>query len=293
MLDTSVLLADPQALERFEEHSIVLPLVVLSELEAKRSHPELGWSARQALRHLERLRVSHGSLINPMIVNDQGGTVRVELNHIDTSTLPSAFTSDITDHRILAVAKNLADQHHDVTLVTQDLPLRLKASVAGVAADEYKNGSAEATAGWTGLAKLPVSDGVIEQIYTHRIVSVHDIGLTMTHGEHNAVMAENELIPVNSGLILKSGTASALARLHPNGKVLLIDGDRNLFDVRGRSAEQRIALDLLADDNVGIVSLGGPAGTGKSVLALAAGLEAVLEQGKQRKILLFRPLYVE
>ena len=98
-------------------------------------------------------------------------------------------------------------------------------------------------------------------------------------------------MPVNAGLVLRSSQGSALARRCADGRAHLVDGDRHLFDVRGRSAEQRIALDLLSDDSVGIVSLGGPAGTGKSVLALAAGLEAVLERRSQRKVIVFRPLY--
>ena len=104
-----MLLADPAALEKFEEHEVVVPLVVLMELEAKRLHPELGWSAREALRYLERLRIEHGTLTEPIPVNDVGGTVRVELNHVDTSSLPAAFSSSETDHRILAVGRNLAD----------------------------------------------------------------------------------------------------------------------------------------------------------------------------------------
>jgi len=98
-------------------------------------------------------------------------------------------------------------------------------------------------------------------------------------------------VPVNAGIVLRCGSASALARRHGDGTARLVDGDRHLFDVRGRSAEQRIAIDLLADESIGIVSLGGTAGTGKSVLALAAGLEAVLERRTHRKVIVFRPLF--
>ena len=102
VLDTSVLLSDPRSLYRFEEHEVVLPLVVLTELEAKRNHPELGWAARQSLRLIEDLRVQHGSLTSPIPVNDVGGTVRMEVNHQDRSLLPDAFHHDSNDHRILA-----------------------------------------------------------------------------------------------------------------------------------------------------------------------------------------------
>jgi PhoH-like ATPase len=275
VLDTSVLLADPAALEKFEEHEVVVPLVVLMELEAKRLHPELGWSAREALRYLERLRIEHGTLTEPIPVNDVGGTVRVELNHVDTSSLPAAFSSSENDHRILAVARNLADKGLLVTLVSKDLPLRLKASVAGLGAEEYRNEITGGSQSWSGLVEVATDGETIDRLYQER----------------SLVLPEASELPTNAGIVLRAPGSSALARMHHDGRAHLLDGDRHLFDVRGRSAEQRVALDLLSDDSVGIVSLGGPAGTGKSVLALAAGLEAVLERRTQKKVIVFRPLY--
>ena len=132
VLDTSVLLADPGALRRFAEHEVVLPVVVITELEGKRHHPELGFFARAALRMLDELRVAHGRLDEPVPVGDEGGTVRVELNHTDPTSLPSGFRLGDNDTRILAVARNLADEGCDVTLVSKDLPLRIKASAVGL-----------------------------------------------------------------------------------------------------------------------------------------------------------------
>lgn len=274
-----MLLADPAALEKFEEHEVVLPLVVLMELEAKRQHPELGWSAREALRYLERLRTAHGTLTESIPVNDVGGTVRVELNHVDTSSLPPAFSAAENDHRILAVGRNLADKGLEVTLVSKDLPLRLKASVAGLGAEEYRNELADGDTGWSGMVELEVGAGAVDDLYRERAVDLA------------ALCVDAASVPVNAGMVLRSAGGSALARHRADGRAHLVDGDRHLFDVRGRSAEQRVALDLLSDRDVGIVSLGGPAGTGKSVLALAAGLEAVLERREQRKVIVFRPLY--
>src|SRR5205085_2868092 len=118
VLDTSVLLSDPGALGRFAEHEVVLPLVVISELEGKRHHPELGWFARQTLRVLDELRIKHGRLDAPVPVGE--GRLHVELNHSDLSTLPAGFRVDSNDSRILAVALNLAADGRDVTLVTKD-----------------------------------------------------------------------------------------------------------------------------------------------------------------------------
>jgi PhoH-like ATPase len=275
VLDTSVLLADPRALLRFDEHEVVLPVVVLTELEAKRDHPELGWAARRALRLLEEFRTEHGSLTDALPAGEHGGTLRVELNHTDTSCLPRSLVSpDDNDHRILAVARNLAAEGRDVTVVTKDLPLRLKASIVGLDADEYRNEQAHDPS-WTGFVELDVDGDVVDLLYADRVV---DLGAARD-------------LPCNTGVALVSGSQSALGRVHDDKRVHLVRGDRALFDVHGRSAEQRIAIDLLADTEVGIVSIGGPAGTGKSVLALAAGLEAVLEQRSHKRVTVFRPIY--
>ena len=274
VLDTSVLLADPQALQRFDEHAVVLPIVVLMELEGKRNHPELGWAARTALRQLEHLRLEHGSLTIPLPVNDQGGTLRVELNHQSTAGLPPTMAADNNDHRILAVAHNLRLEGYQVTVVTKDLPLRLKASIVGLDADEYRNEQATDTS-WTGFVELDVEPDVIDDLFAHKEVD----------------LSEAAELPCNTGVALHAGSQSALARVHADKSLRLIRGDLSLFDVAGRSAEQRIAMDVLADPSVGIVSLGGNAGTGKSVMALAAGLEAVLERRTHKRILVFRPLF--
>ncbi len=138
VLDTSVLLADPGALRRFAEHEVVLPVVVITELEGKRHHPELGFFARTALRMLDELRITHGRLDEPVPVGDEGGTIRVELNHTDPESLPSGFRLGDNDTRILAVARNLANEGNDVILISKDLPLRIKASAVGLEAAEYR-----------------------------------------------------------------------------------------------------------------------------------------------------------
>ena len=274
VLDTSVLLSDPRALSRFAEHEVVIPLVVLTELEGKRHHPDLGWAARETLRMLEDLRLDHGSLLRPMPANEEGGTLRVEVNHTGMGGFPAALSGETNDHRILAVARNLATEGRDVTVVTKDLPLRLKASIVGLDADEYRNELAS-DSNWTGMEELEVDGAAIDELF----------------GNHVLDLGEARDLPCNTGVVLHAGSQSALGRVHDDKRVHLVRSDRTLFDVRGRSAEQRIAIDLLADHGVGIVSLGGPAGTGKSVLALAAGLDAVLEQRSHNRVIVFRPIY--
>jgi PhoH-like ATPase len=273
VLDTSVLLSDPQAIFRFAEHSVVLPVVVISELESKRNDPEIGYFARQALRHLDDLRVKHERLDFPIPIGE-GGSLRVELNHSNMAVLPSGLQLGDNDSRILAVAMNLASDGLSVTVVSKDLPLRVKAASIGLSADEYRHELA-VDSGWTGMDEITLGSNQLADLYERESISTRLV----------------EEMPVNTGLVIHSDRGSALGRVTGRGEVRLVRGDREVFGLHGRSAEQRLAIDLLLDPEIGIVSLGGSAGTGKSALALCAGLEAVLERQQHRKIMVFRPLY--
>jgi PhoH-like ATPase len=275
VLDTSVLLADPIALSRFAEHEVIIPITVIGELETKRDHPDLGYFARAALRSLDELRVKSGRLDHPISINDVGGSLSVELNHSDVSKLPAGFLRDgSNDSRILAIAKNLMADGRKVVLVTKDLPLRVKASSVGVEAQEYRAELASSS-GWTGMVEESVGSTIIDSLYekdriTHELAKTH---------------------PCHTGIVLHSEKGSALARVTADKHLQLVRGDRAAFGLHGRSAEQRVALDLLLDPDIGIISLGGRAGTGKSALALSAGLDAVLEKRLHKKVVIFRPLY--
>ena len=274
VLDTSVLLADPGSMTRFNEHEVVIPVVVITELEAKRHHPELGYFARNALRFLDDLRIKHGTLDVPLPIGEQGGTIRVELNHTDPESLPAGFRLGDNDTRILAVARNLANEGHDVTIVSKDLPMRVKASAVGLVAEEYRAELA-LESGWTGMQELDVDSIDLDALYEDGVIDLD----------------EARDLPCHTGLVLMSDKGSGLGRVTPEKQVQLVRGDRDAFGIHGRSAEQRIALELLLDPEVGIVSLGGRAGTGKSALAICAGLEAVLERQQHKKVVVFRPLY--
>ncbi|MBX9244187.1 PhoH family protein [Actinotalea ferrariae] len=281
VLDTSVLLSDPRAILRFAEHDVVLPVVVITELEAKRHHAELGYFARSALRMLDDLRVQHGRLDEAVPIGEVGGTLRVELNHVDPACLPAGFRLGDNDTRILAVAKNLADEGGDVTLVSKDLPLRVKASAVGLTAEEYRAELA-VDSGWTGMTELQVAEQQMASLWEHERLDLADVDLT---GQDVGPLL------VHTGAVVHSPRGSALARVTADKQLRLVRGDQDVFGLHGRSAEQRIAIDLLLDEEIGIVSLGGRAGTGKSALALCAGLEAVLERRQHRKVMVFRPLY--
>jgi PhoH-like ATPase len=273
VLDTSVLLSDPKAIFRFAEHAVVLPVIVITELETKRHDPEIGYFARQALRNLDELRIKHERLDFPIAVGD-GGSLRVELNHSNLSVLPSGLQLGDNDSRILAVALNLSNDGLDVTVVSKDLPLRVKAASIGLAAEEYRAELA-VDSGWTGMAEIDLGSEQMAQLYDNGRLSSRLVGD----------------MPINTGLVIHSERGSALGRVTARGEVTVVRGDRDIFGLHGRSAEQRLAIDLLLNPEIGIVSLGGRAGTGKSALALCAGLEAVLEKQQHRKIMVFRPLY--
>lgn len=274
VIDTSVLLSDPHALTKFAEHCVVVPLVVIAELEAKRHHGELGYFARETLRFLDELRVNHGRLDQAIPVNDEGGTLQVELNHVDGEVLPEGFRLGDNDTRILSVAKHFGNAGHDVTVVSKDLPMRVKASACGLTADEYRHAQVR-DAGYTGMHSADITADQMSTLYDNQPLD----------------LPEAENLPCHAGLALKSPRGSALGRVGADKHVHLVRGDRTVFGVHGRSAEQRIAIDLLLDKEIGIVSLGGSAGTGKSALALCAGLDAVLERQLHRKVVVFRPLY--
>ena len=273
VLDTSVLLSDPRAIFRFAEHQVVLPVVVISELEKKRHDPEIGYFSRQALRNLDELRSKHERLDFPIAVGE-GGSLRVELNHSNQSVLPSGLQLGDNDYRILSIALNLANEGLEVTVVSKDLPMRVKAASVGLAAEEYRAELAPES-GWTGIAEIAMGAEEMAELYdseTMKSKTVKDM-------------------PVNTSLVISSERGSALGSVTSPGVISVVRGDRDLFSLNGRWAEQRLAIDVLLDPSVGIVSLGGRAGTGKSALALCAGLEAVLERQLHRKIMVFRPLY--
>ncbi|MYX18914.1 PhoH family protein, partial [Streptomyces sp. SID8380] len=211
----------------------------------------------------------------PLPVGEIGGTLRVELNHSDPSVLPSGYRLGDNDSRILAVARNLQAEGYDVTVVSKDLPLRIKASSVGLLAEEYRAELAITDSGWTGMTEVTLTGEQVDRLFEEEEVSV----------------PEAAELPVHTGLTIQSERGKALGRVTAAGDIRLVRGDREVFGLKGRSAEQRVALDLLLDPEVGIISMGGRAGTGKSALALCAGLEAVLERRQHKKVMVFRPLY--
>lgn len=283
ILDTSVILSSPKSMFNFKENDVVLPLVVIKELEGKRNDPEIGGPARAALRNIDALRTNGGDLQKGVVITPEGGTLRIEINHSDKAHLPESLRNDYSnDTRVLAVAAALAHEGHHVVLISKDMPMRiLAAAVIELEVEDYR-GDQVPDSGYTGLLNLDVSKETIDLLYQEK---------TIRSSVLDSDGLDTKELPPHTGLILHAGSSSALARKTPSGAISLIPNELEAFGVRGRSAEQRVALAQLMDPEIGIVSLGGPGGTGKSLLALAAGLEAVLEKRTHKRIVVFRPLY--
>lgn len=281
VLDTSVLLSSPNAYLAFQEHEVVIPLVVISELEGKRHDPELGYLARAAIRGLESLRLQGTESLRAGIqVNERGGTVRVEINHTDQQGLPDALrVSRAHDTRILAVAHNLASEGKDVTVVSKDMPMRLLADVVGLRAEEFRSEQLVVDDRYTGMVTHHVAKEALDSFYETGTLSLRELA-----------------VPVNTGVVLAVGRTKALGRVTKvtasgEAEIAMVPHSIKAFSMEGRSAEQKVALAHLLDESVGIVSLGGAAGTGKSLLALAAALEAVVERRSMERVVVFRPLF--
>lgn len=298
VIDTSALIAaGKQPLFAYEGQEIVIPQIVLRELDKLRNDPERGYSARGALRALEALTVDSDGvsrLLNEEIkLDDKGGTLVVELNHVDETDLPAALKkrgprdSDYdNDVRILAVAKNLKDiDKKDVILVTNDLSLRVTAKSIGIPAEEFANVLPEHGGEFTGLEEHYFSKDIIDELYKNGEVKVE------------LSLASDSYFNVNFGVVLTSESSSALAVVKSFDKydgtgtaVLKLVKNREAWGMIPRSAEQRLALNHLLNEDIEIVSLGGRAGTGKTALALAAALEQIMENPdcKYKEIVIFR-----
>ncbi|MFP5310536.1 MAG: PhoH family protein [Actinomycetes bacterium] len=281
VLDTCVLLADPHALHRFDEHEVVLPLVVIEELDRKKTAlDEVGRNARTALRIVEELRERSGGGLRDPLALPSGGTIRIEANHVDVE-LPPYLDPLKPDHRILACAIGTR-----ATLVTKDTALRIKGAQLGVAVEDYRGDTAQVEDHYTGIAELDVEPHLLDEL--------HRDGKVVLHADVASMPEDGTFL--NQCMVLRGGrSASGLGRVididdEGNATVHKVHGHRQVFGMSARDVRQTFAIDLLLDPAVPCVSLMGMAGTGKTFLALAAGLEQVVEATAYRRMSVYRPL---
>ncbi len=277
VLDTCVLLADPHALLRFDEHHVVVPLVVVEELDRQKTRmDEAGTNARRAIRLLEEHGASRAGGMRDALDLPNGGTLRIEPNGISSHRLPEIFDPGTSDHRLLSTCLNLDDGGVDTVLVTKDAALRIKGAQLGVTVQDYRADTVAVDESYGGVAELTVASQVIDGLYA----------------EGKVVLDRRDLL-VNQFVVLRStGSQSAVGQVisREPATVVRVPGTRRAFGIESKNVRQAFALDLLMNPDIPAVSLMGPAGTGKTFLALAAGLEQVLEAGRYRKVSVYRPL---
>ena len=278
VLDTCVLLADPQSLIRFDEHDVVLPLVVVEELDRQKTRvDEVGANARRAIRALEKLGASEAGGLEAPRQLDSGGTMRIELNGTHSERLPHVLDPSTADHRILATCLNLVDEGADTVLVTKDASLRIKGAQLGVEVEDYRADTVPVDESYSGVAEVEVEAATIDEIYSE-----------------GKIVLDRDDLHVNQYVILKtSASQSAVGRVVDTNyetSVVRVPGSRQAFGIESKNVRQAFALDLLMDPEVTAVSLMGLAGTGKTFLALASALEQTIEAGRYRRISVYRPL---
>jgi PhoH-like ATPase len=277
VLDTNVLLHNPEALFAFEDNHVVIPLAVIEEIDnQKRRQDEVGRNARVVSQKLDELRA--GGRLAEGVALPGGGRLRIELNHRECKDFPPAMDACKPDNRILVVALSLSRTAQEpVILVTKDLNLRVKADVLGIAAEDFYNDKVDFNDLYAGVGELQVNGSAIDRFY------------------RDGMLAMDGRLPAfpHQFVVLKNAdhvSQSALARYHRETLWPLKHAESMNWGIRALNKEQQFALELLRDDDIKVVTLVGRAGTGKTLLALAVGLEKVIEETTYTRLLVTRPV---
>lgn len=279
VLDTNVILFDAQAIYKFNDNDVVIPISVIEEIDRfKKDLNEVGRNARQFSRNLDNLR-SKGSLSTGIKI-ETGGTLRVELND-ENLQLPSMLAGEKADNRILAVAYNLLKKKSAkaVVFITKDTNLRLKADALGIPAEDYETSHVSIEELYSGMGVFEVSSKEITTFYTDRRLAFERPDLY----PNQFVILRDQLNPSHS--------AVGRYDLRQGAILPIIKSPEGVWGLHPKNVEQSFALDLLLNDEIQLVTLVGKAGTGKTLLAIAAGLLKTLDEGKFQKLLVSRPIF--
>ncbi|MGG3736406.1 PhoH family protein [Aeribacillus pallidus] len=287
VLDTNVLLQDPYAIFSFEDNEIVIPAVVLEEVDSKKRYmDEIGRNARQVSKLIDGLR-QNGKLHEKIPLHN-GGTLRIELNHRSFHQLQKIFVEKTNDNRILAVAKNLSieeeakENGRPVILVSKDALVRVKADAIGLIAEDFLNDRVvEVDHIYTGFLEIYTTIEVINVFYEN--------------GEIDSSYLTNQPFYPHQFIIMKDSlgsSASAIGMVDKTGKRVrkIIHDPDHVWGIKPRNVQQMMALELLLRDDIPLVTMIGKAGTGKTLLALAAGLMQTEDLNTYKKLLVARPI---
>jgi PhoH-like ATPase len=306
VVDTNVLLHNPNALFVFKEHHVVIPFKVIEELDKmKRLENDLGRSARECIRHLDRLRaigrlndgVAWGS-VSPGVgkgasvgENGKTGTIRVDVTDYDR---PAAIAEDVADNHIIAVAWNLRQQGKHAVFVTKDLAARIKSDSLGIPTEDFENQKVNADRLYNGFVSVEAEGSLIDELYRDRLLPVDRLTELLQDTDEMGNMFQRELIP-NQFIVFKDkddeNHTGLGRRLADTDHIIPITGPRKpVFGIMARNVQQTMALDLLLDDEIRMVTFLGSAGTGKTLVALAAGMAKVFSEERYDKLLVARPI---
>lgn len=279
ILDTNVLLHDAGSLFAFQDNDVIIPIVAIEELDRfKKDLNEIGRNARQVSRILDNLR-KRGSLVDGIDV-ESGGSLRIFIPSRNTTSLPTELILNKADNQILSVAMEFKESgDKPVVLVTKDTNLRIKAEALGITAMDYETDKVEISELYEGILRMAVPPDFVDRFYS----------------EEKIIIDDRHLMP-NEGVVLEDSSDpkhTALARYDGDKKCLvpLSLPKEGVWDIYPRNVEQKFALDMLLNDSIKLVSLAGKAGTGKTLLALAAGLKKTADDGKYIRLLVSRPIF--
>ena len=290
VIDTNVVLHNPKALFMFDDNEVIVPFAVLEELDQlKRGNDDIGRNAREVIRQLDALR-NRGALMEGVKWNNRGGVIRVAL---DAPELCPHLRSDTADNRIISIAWGLSQAGRRTVFVSKDINARLKADAIGLIAEDFESEKVDSDSLYTGFTTIDVPSEIIDELYTERQVVLDRIEpyLTVTSdGQPSAshVLANQFVLLRDVRDVAHTGLARRLA--DTNHLIPITGPRRPTFGVMARNLQQTMALDLLLDDDVQLVTLLGTAGTGKTLLALAAGMTKVFNEERYDKLLVARPI---
>ncbi|UWG98612.1 PhoH family protein [Dehalobacter sp. DCM] len=275
ILDTSVLLHDPEAIYNFEENDLIIPYAVLEELEnKKRQLDDVGRLARQTIRILDNLR-EKGKLAKGVSL-PEGGKLKIEINHCSGESLPLLSDPSLPDNRILAVTLNLSKEtKKPVILVTKDIAMRVKADALNLRTQDYYNDKVSLKPENSDLSRITIEDLELSKLYQKKMILLPTP--VLPNSCLHAVLTDESEIPL---LASADGESAILANPH----------DQISWGITPKNTEQTWALALLNNPQVKLVSLMGPAGTGKTLLTLAAALEQTVHQERYTRIICARPI---
>ncbi len=276
ILDTNVLIHDPRSIYSFEDNEVVVPIFVIEEIDHLKRNTTTAIQARAAARELDEIR-KKGCLAKGVEL-DRGIFFRVEIQN-DLNLLPPALKNDAVDNMIISSTLGIKEKRPEmkVVLITKDINMRIKADALGIEVQDYETDKIDYSSLEDGYIELEVPEEIYKKFDKSGKINVWELG-------------EEYHFTENVFVKFKNGENSTYGR-YKNGKIRRnLEGQITAWGARARNDEQEYAMELLMDEDIKVVSLVGKAGTGKTLLAIAAGLEQVVERGKYKKMLIARPI---